>query len=106
MDLRQSKELIFLVKYQLEILENGSNVARSVDDLKKILADNPEMLDKFIVDTVSLDTLEKWVQKRSEMLNIPCRLNRGKNKLAKWKVKYWINILQQYHQVVPVLCQD
>ena len=45
------------------------------------------MLDRFIVDTVSLDTLEKWIQKRSEMLNIPCRLNRAKNKLAMWKVK-------------------
>ena len=66
-------------------LENGTN-AKSVDDLKHILADNSEMLNRFIVETVSLDTIEKWVQKKCEMMNIPCRLNRHKNKLSQWKV--------------------
>ena len=66
-------------------LENGTN-AKSVDDLKQILGDNPEMLNRFIVETVSLDTIEKWVQKKCEMMNIPCRLNRHKNKLSQWKV--------------------
>ena len=66
-------------------LENGTN-AKSVDDLKQILGDNPEMLNRFIVETVSLDTIEKWVQKKCEMMNIPCRLNRHRNKLSQWKV--------------------
>ena len=66
-------------------LENGTN-AKSVDDLKQILADNSEMLNRFIVETVSLDTIEKWVQKKCEMMNIPCRLNRHRNKLSQWKV--------------------
>ena len=74
-----------LFRFIMHHLENGTN-AKSVDDLKQILADNSEMLNRFIVETVSLDNIEKWVQKKCEMMNIPCRLNRHKNKLSQWKV--------------------
>ena len=74
-----------LLRFIMYHLENGTH-AKSVDDLKQILGDNPEMLNRFIVETVSLDTIEKWVQKKCEMMNIPCRLNRHRNKLSQWKV--------------------
>ena len=63
----------------------GKN-ASTVEDLKELLASNPDMLERFIVEAVSLETLERWLQKKTEMMNLPSRLTSGKNKLADWKV--------------------
>ena len=57
-----------------------------MEDLKELLASNPDMLERFIVEAVSLETLERWLQKKTEMMNLPSRLTSGKNKLADWKV--------------------
>ena len=59
-----------------------------MDDLKKTLAVNPGLVEKFIMESVSLETLEGWVRKKSDMLNLPCRLAKvGKHKLSDWKVR-------------------
>ena len=58
----------------------------SVDELKEVLAANPEMLERYVLETISLETLEKWMQRKAETLNLPTKPFRGKNKLAKWKV--------------------
>ena len=63
----------------------GKN-ASTVEDLKELLASNPDMLERFIVEAVNLETLERWLQKKTEMMNLPSRLTSGKNKLADWKV--------------------
>ena len=59
----------------------------SVDELKEVLAANPEMLERYVLETISLETLEKWMQRKAETLNLPTKPFRGKNKLAKWKVR-------------------
>ena len=59
----------------------------SVDELKEVLAANPEMLERYVLETISLETLEKWMQRKTETLNLPTKPFRGKNKLAKWKVR-------------------
>lgn len=58
----------------------------TVEELKEVLAANPEMLERYVLETISLETLEKWMQKKAEMLNLPTKPFSGKNKLAKWKV--------------------
>ena len=51
------------------------------------MTSNPGLLEKFIMESVSLDTLECWLRKKSEILDLPCRLAKaGKHKLSKWKV--------------------
>ena len=59
----------------------------SVEELKEVLAANPSMLERYVLETISLETLEKWMQRKAESLNLPTKPFRGKNKLAKWKVK-------------------
>ena len=59
----------------------------TVEELKEVLAANPEMLERYVLETISLETLEKWMQRKAEMLNLPTKPFRGKNKLAKWKVR-------------------
>ena len=59
----------------------------TVDELKEVLAANPEMLERYVLETISLETLEKWMQRKAETLNLPTKPFRGKNKLAKWKVR-------------------
>ena len=59
----------------------------TVEELKEVLAANPEMLERYVLETVSLETLEKWMQRKAEILNLPTKPFRGKNKLAKWKVR-------------------
>ena len=48
-------------KSKLEILES-----LTIEDLKDILVSNPELVEKFILDTVNLETLEKLLQKLVE----------------------------------------
>ena len=59
----------------------------SVEELKEVLAAHPEMLERYVLETISLETLEKWMQRKAESLNLPTKPFRGKNKLAKWKVR-------------------
>ena len=63
--------------------KNGSTLA----DLKELLTSNPEHVERFVLENVSLETLEKWMEKKAEMVGIPCKLTSGSNKLSKWKVR-------------------
>ena len=63
--------------------KNGSTLA----DLKELLTSNPEHVERFVLENVGLETLEKWMGKKAEMDGIPCKLTSGKNKLSKWKVR-------------------
>ena len=74
-------------------LENGGGGGKptssvTIEDLRNVLSSNPGLLEKFIMESVSLDTLEGWLRKKSEILDLPCRLAKpGKHKLSKWKVR-------------------
>ena len=63
--------------------KNGSTLA----DLKELLTSNPEHVERFVMENVGLETLEKWMEKKAEMEGIPFKLTSGKNKLSKWKVR-------------------
>ena len=65
----------------------------TVEDLKDHLASNPEMLERYVLETISLETLEKWLQRKAERLNLPIKPVRGKNKLAKWKVGEYLYLM-------------
>ena len=39
-----------------------------MDDLKDILATNPDMLERYVMEVISLETLEKWHQRKAEKL--------------------------------------
>lgn len=65
--------------------KNGSTLA----DLKQLLTSNPEHVERFVMENVGLETLEKWMEKKAEMVGIPCKLTSGKNKLSKWKVRFF-----------------
>ena len=53
--------LNIIKKSEFEILES-----LTIEDLKDILVSNPELVEKFILDTVNLETLEKLLQKLVE----------------------------------------
>ena len=53
--------LNIIKKSELVILES-----LTIEDLKDILVSNPELVEKFILDTVNLETLEKLLQKLVE----------------------------------------
>ena len=40
----------------------------TMDDLKDILATNPDMLERYVMEVISLETLEKWHQRKAEKL--------------------------------------
>ena len=40
----------------------------TLDDLKDILATNPDMLERYVMEVISLETLEKWHQRKAEKL--------------------------------------
>ena len=40
----------------------------TLDDLKDILASNPDMLERYVMEVISLETLEKWHQRKAEKL--------------------------------------
>lgn len=40
----------------------------TLDDLKDILATNPDMLERYVLEVINLETLEKWHQRKAEKL--------------------------------------
>ena len=75
--------MIFIESSDENCGKNGSTLA----NLKELLTSNPEHVGKFVLENISLETLERWMEKKAEMDGIPCKLTSGNNKLSKWKVR-------------------
>ena len=58
-----------------------------MDDLKDILATNPDMLERYVMEVISLETLEKWHQRKAE------KLGKSLKNLKVWDFQKHIHIV-------------
>ena len=59
----------------------------TLDDLKDILATNPDMLERYVMEVISLETLEKWHQRKAE------KLGKSLKNLKVWDFQNHIHIV-------------
>ena len=57
------------------------------EEFKKIFSSNMNVVEDFILENSSVETIEKWTQKKAKKLNKKAKPTQGKNTLETWKVK-------------------
>ena len=56
------------------------------EEFKKIFSSNLNVLEDYVLENTSVDTIEKWTHKKAKKLNKKAKPTRGKNTLDNWKV--------------------
>ena len=59
-----------------------------------------DILEEYILENSSVETIEKWMQKKAKKLNKKSKPTRGKNTLDSWKVKFNLIVSQTYFFIV------
>ena len=67
----------------IEILLSGGI---TYEEFKKIFSSNLNVLEDYVLENTSVDTIEKWTHKKAKKLNKKAKPTRGKNTLDNWKV--------------------
>jgi prephenate dehydrogenase len=57
------------------------------EEFKKIFSSNMNVVEEYVLENSSVETIEKWTQKKAKKLNKKAKPTRGKNTLETWKVK-------------------
>ena len=59
----------------------------SYEEFKRIFSSNMQVVEEFVLDNSSVETIENWTQKKAKKMNKRAKPTRGKNTLENWKVK-------------------
>ena len=57
------------------------------EEFKQIFSSNLNVVEEYVLENSSVETIEKWTQKKAKKLNKKAKPTRGKNTLETWKVK-------------------
>jgi hypothetical protein len=70
------------------------------EEFKKIFSSNTNVVEEYVLENSSVETIVKWTQKKAKKLNKNAKPTRGKNTFETWKVKL------EFYEYSSVLCAN